>query len=114
MGLGGILPAGGERQRAEELLSHLWGGFLRCGGPQADACGLSQGCGCLCLIQAVLAEQGGARGHGVKAATWEVNYLGVHGTKGALPGCAQGEQVPGEEGRAVDLLLSLSLLLLPT
>ena len=39
----------------------------------------------------------------------------MNGVKGALEGCAQGQQAPrGEKGTAADLLLSPLLLLLPT
>lgn len=66
------------------------------------------------ILLAILVGQGGARGHGVKGATWKMNCLGIHRIRSTLTVCAQGEQVPGEERRAVDLLLSPSLLLLPT
>ena len=58
------------------------------------------------ILLAVLVGQGGARGHGVKGATWKMNCLGIHRIRSTLTVCAQGEQVPGEERRAVDLLLS--------
>lgn len=69
---------------------------------------------CHYILLAILVGQGGARGHGVKGATWKANSLGIHRMRGTLTGCAQGEEVPEEKRRAVDLLLSLSLLLLPT
>ena len=66
------------------------------------------------ILLAILVGQGGARDHGVKGATWKANSFGIHKMRGTLPGCAQGEQLPEEERRAFDLLLSLSLLLPPT
>lgn len=50
-------------------------------GPQADACRLSQGYGGRSLIQAIVAEQGGARARRVKEATWEVKSLGIYGIR---------------------------------
>lgn len=119
-GLGGILPAG-EGQRAEELLSYLWlPGKAPAAPPQdvgglwADACGLSLG-----LWRALFNGSHPSRtvrgeGPWSEGASLGSELPGDEWDRAALEGVLKDSESPGQKGRAADLLLSPSPLLLPT
>lgn len=88
-GLRSCSPASGHLGGLAQSLPGLW----------LMPVGFPQGCGGHSLKEAILAEQGGVRGHGAKETTWEVSSQGDERGEGCSRGlCSRTASSQGGEG----------------